>query len=397
MSALDEACRLIAIPSVTGREGPIASYLKDRLAALGCRVRVHEAAPERFNVYAELGPGWGSGLDSMPSPGASRDRPALLFHGHIDTVPPHGMEDPFVPRIEAGQVYGRGSVDQKGGIAAVLAAVESLIDSGAALRRTLALAFVIDEESEHRGSMALREMGVQADFGVVTEPTGLRLGVGCKGTAPILVHVQGRAAHGCRPWLGENAVLAGMEIAQALMAMEMPSALLDGIGEARGSINLGKIEGGRAYNIVADTCDIWFDRRTLPGETQWTVLEEFKETIKACEASTRTKVSAAIARPDWNWEPIRQRGLLSACTAMGDPSLERLRDAIRSVTGEEPAAFFTDGYQEMDFLINDLGMNAIQYGPGDSSLCHTDGEHLDIAQLEACAKVYAAMALAMCG
>jgi acetylornithine deacetylase/succinyl-diaminopimelate desuccinylase len=405
MSVLDEVCRLIEIPSVTGEEGAIARYLEKRLAGTGCQTRIHEAAPGRFNVYAEL-PGAKSGASSAsgtpnasgaPNASSAPDRPALLFHGHIDTVPPHGMENPFAPRIEAGQVFGRGSVDQKGGIAAVITAFESLISSNVALVRPVALVCVIDEESEHRGSMALRDMGIEADFGVVTEPTGLKLGIGCKGTAPILVHVQGRAAHGCRPWLGENAVMAGLEIAQSLMAMEMPRKTLEGIGEVVGSINLGKIEGGRAYNIVADTCDIWFDRRTIPGETQWTVLKEFKERIEACEASTRTKVEARIARPDWHWEPIQNRGLISACTAMADPNVSCIAQAHQSVLGDEPKTFFTDGYQEMDFLINDLGMNAVQYGPGDSSLCHTDHEHLDIAQLESCVKVYAAMTAALCG
>lgn len=383
MNVLEEVKKLIAIRSVTGNEAEIALYLEGRLKGLGCQTRIFEAGAGRFNVYAQFG-------------GEPLAVPGLLFHAHMDTVPPHGMDSPFVPREEDGQVYGRGSVDQKGGIAAVVSAFQTLIASGAGLSKPVALVCVIDEESEHRGSMALKNMGITAEFGVVTEPTGLKLGIGCKGTAPILVHVKGKAAHGCRPWLGENAVLAGMDLARLLMDRPLPAKNLPGIGEVKGSLNLGKMDGGRAYNIVADTCDIWFDRRLIPGETQADVLAQFRETIASYKARPGISLSAEIARPDWNWDPIKRRGLLPALTDMQDKTIEMLKDAHRSVTGKDPTLFFTDGYQEMDFLVNDLGINAVQYGPGDSSLCHTDNEHLDIGQLEQCARVYARMIELLC-
>ncbi len=384
MTALGIAKDLVAIPSVTGGEAAIARHLERLLSGLGCTATLHQAAENRFNLYVRYG-------------GDPEAKPGILFHGHMDTVPPHGMEAPFVPRVGDGQLYGRGSVDQKGGIAATVAALGGIIASGKKLSKPVALVFVIDEESEHRGSMALKEMGVDAEFGVVTEPTGLRLGIGCKGTAPILVRVKGKAAHGCRPWLGENAVLAGMEITRMLMGTELPVRDIPGIGEAGGTLNLGKIEGGRAYNIVADVCEIWFDRRLVPGETQADALGQFRKVIAAYPARSGVSVTAEIARPDWNWEPIKRRGLLPALTDMDDAALVSIKEAHRDATGADPVLFFTDGYQEMDFLVNDLGINAVQYGPGDSSLCHTDDEHLDIAQLESCVKVYQRMIERLCG
>jgi acetylornithine deacetylase/succinyl-diaminopimelate desuccinylase-like protein len=384
MTALDIARELVAIPSVTGGEAAIAVYLERMLAGLGCSTTLREVAENRFNLYARYG--------------GERDvRPGILFHGHMDTVPPHGMNSPFVPREEGGQLYGRGSVDQKGGIAAAVAAIGELVASGRRLAKPVGLVLVIDEESEHRGSMALKEMGIDAEFGVVTEPTGLKLGIGCKGTAPILVRVKGRAAHGCRPWLGENAVLAGMEITRLLMGMELPVCTIPGLGEARGTLNLGKIEGGRAYNIVADTCEIWFDRRLIPGETQADALGQFMKTIASYPARPGVSISAEIARPDWNWAPIKSRGLLPAMTDMTDGRLALIKGAHRDAMGHEPTLFFTDGYQEMDFLVNDLGINAVQYGPGDSSLCHTDNEHLDLGQLQSCVLVYQHMIERLCG
>lgn len=384
MTALDIAKDLVAIPSVTGSEADIAKYLEHLLLDLGCSVSLHQAAENRFNLYARYGGDQGA-------------RPGILFHGHLDTVPPHGMDAPFVPRVEGGQLYGRGSVDQKGGIAATVAAVEGIIASGRKLSKPVGIVFVIDEESEHRGSMALKAMGIDAEFGVVTEPTGLRLGIGCKGTAPILVRIKGKAAHGCRPWLGENAVLAGMEITRMLLAVDLPARGIPGIGEAKGTLNLGKIEGGRAYNIVADTCELWFDRRLVPGETQADALEQFRKVIASYPARPGVSVTAEIARPDWNWEPIKRRGLMPALTDLGDAALGLVKEAHTAAMGAEPVLFFTDGYQEMDFLVNDLGINAVQYGPGDSSLCHTDNEHLDIAQLESCVGVYHHMIERLCG
>jgi acetylornithine deacetylase/succinyl-diaminopimelate desuccinylase len=384
MTALDIARDLVAIPSVTGGEAEIARHLERLLSALGCSVSLHQAAENRFNLYATYG-------------GDPEARPGILFHGHLDTVPPHGMEEPFVPRVEDGQLFGRGSVDQKGGIAATVAAVGGIIASGRRLSKPVGIVFVIDEESEHRGSMALKAMGVDAGFGIVTEPTGLRLGIGCKGTAPILVRIKGKAAHGCRPWLGENAVLAGMEVTRMLMQMELPTQDIPGIGEAKGTLNLGKIEGGRAYNIVADACEIWFDRRLVMGETQADALEQFRKVIGSYPARPGVSVTAEIARPDWNWEPIKRRGLMPALTDMGDTALGLVKEAHKAAIGTDPVLFFTDGYQEMDFLVNDLGINAVQYGPGDSSLCHTDNEHLDIAQLDSCARVYQHMIERLCG
>ena len=183
--------------------------------------------------------------------------------------------------------------------------------------------------------MALAEMGIDAEFGVVTEPTGLKLGIGCKGTAPILVHIDGKAAHGCRPWLGRNAVLAGMDLARLIMAMPMPEVEIPGIGMARGSINLGKMEGGKAYNIVADSCEIWFDRRTVPGEDQWKALQEFQTAIASYIPEPDINISVSIARPDWNWEPIQKRGLRPAATDMQDPRFEIVKKAHSSVMGSE--------------------------------------------------------------
>jgi acetylornithine deacetylase/succinyl-diaminopimelate desuccinylase-like protein len=108
-------------------------------------------------------------------------------------------------------------------------------------------------------------------------------------------------------------------------------------------------------------------------------------------------IETEIARPDWDWEPIKKRGLLPALTDMRSKTVDEMKKAHEIELGSLPELFFTDGYQEMDFLINDLGINAVQYGPGNSSLCHTDEENLDIKQLERCSRVYLNMIRLLCG
>jgi len=383
LKAVEEVRKLISIQSVTGNEKELAFYLEERFRSLGCRTELFEAAPGRFNVTAFFG-------------GDESAKTGLLFHGHLDTVAAYKMHKPFIPEEKDGHIHGRGSVDQKGGIAAVISAFEAVIASGTGLEKPVGFAGVIDEESEHRGSMSLKEMGIDAEYAVVTEPTGLKLGIGCKGTAPIRIQVDGKAAHGCRPWLGINAIRIAMDIARDIFEEEPPECEIEGIGTVRASWNLGRIEGGDAYNIVADSCSLWFDRRLVPGETQEQVKAQVSRIIDKYRAES-VRVDAEIARPDWNWEPIRERGLLPALTDRDSRIVDCMKKSHLKVEKQEPPVFFTDGYQEMDFLVNDLGIESIQYGPGDSSLCHTDNEKLSISDLSTCTEVYTDLIRRICG
>ncbi|MCK5250159.1 MAG: ArgE/DapE family deacylase [Spirochaetaceae bacterium] len=382
--SIEEVKKLISIQSITGNEKELALYLEQRFKAIGCRTSLYEADHDRFNITAII-------------EADNTEKPGLLFYGHLDTVPEYNMVHPFHPKEIDGFILGRGSVDQKGGLAAVLSAFEACKESNIKLKKSVGFIGVIDEESEHRGSMALSDMKIEAEYAVVTEPTALKLGVGCKGTAPIKIEIKGRQAHGCRPWLGVNAILIGMEITRDLMSEELPEYNIEGVGRVKASWNLGKIEGGDAYNIVADRCNLWFDRRLVPGETQEQVREKVDRTIDKYRMRNAVIVNAEIARPDWNWEPIKKRGLLPALTESNSKIVEYMKKSHKKIEKQEPVVFFTDGYQEMDFLVNDYGIESIQYGPGDSSLCHTDNEKLSIADLTKCTDVYLELIHLICG
>jgi acetylornithine deacetylase/succinyl-diaminopimelate desuccinylase len=372
--------QIVRQSSVNGSEGPLGRLLAQRLADAGLEVTLDEVAPDRFNVLAFL-----RGADPAVS---------LLFHGHIDTVPFGNMPDPLSARVQGDHLWGRGAVDQKGGVAASVMAVTAIAKAGLRLDRSLGLALVVDEESEHRGSMALVESGLEAEMAVVTEPSDLRLVIGCKGTLPFQIRVAGRAAHGCRPWLGMNAVHQAFRVVEALDRLDFASYRVPDVGMVRGSLNLGVIEGGRAYNIVPDECLLWFDRRFVPGENAQSVLAEVQAVLdRLATEDPAVQSQLSVARPDWDWAPIEGRGLLPAIT----PADGRIRGMVtrhhQAVLGSPPELYFTDGYNEMDFLVNDLGIPTVQYGPGDGRLCHTDDEALSIPQLLQAVQVYARVAL----
>jgi acetylornithine deacetylase/succinyl-diaminopimelate desuccinylase-like protein len=183
-------------------------------------------------------------------------------------------------------------------------------------------------------------------------------------------------------------------VVTALEELDYPEYTVPEYGLVKGSLNLGVIEGGRAYNIVPDECLLWFDRRTVPGEEQESVLEAVQAILdRLAEAEPPVESTLSIARPDWDWDPIRERGLRPAVTPANTPIQDMVARCHLAVVGRPVEVYFTDGYNEMDFLINDLGIPTVQYGPGDSHLCHTDEERLSIPQLLSATRVYVGLAL----
>jgi acetylornithine deacetylase/succinyl-diaminopimelate desuccinylase family protein len=382
---VDLAADLIRFASPVGEEQALGRHLASYLAAMGLVVSVREVDRGRSNILAVL-------------PGGEQDHVGLLFHGHMDTIPFLHMADPLSGEIIEGHIWGRGSVDQKGGLAAAIAAIQALSESRVPLRKGVALAAVVDEESEHRGSYALAEDGIKADLAIVTEPSDLQLMIGHKGTVPARITVHGRQAHGSTPWLGTNAIEHAARVVDALARLESKSLEVPGIGRIQGSVNIGLIQGGTAYNNVPDRCDIYLDRRTVPGEDQASVLTEIQAILDdLAAADPKFSARVQIDRPDWTWPAIKARGLNPAVTLGETPLTRVLAAAHEQVTGQALEVGYYNGYLDMDFLVNDLSIPTVNYGPGADELSHTDEERLDVSQLLAAARVYALAAWKLCG
>ncbi len=198
------------------------------------------------------------------------DAPALVLHGHLDVVP--GTAEQFRAQVEGDRLFGRGSYDMKGAVAAMMLVMRDAREQdGVRLR----LGIVSDEESEEekdRGSDALVADGFTGEFAITGEPTNLQVGVQAKGVLAIRLGISGRSAHGATPWLGDNAIVKAIEVFRAIESLpfaRQSSELFD-----RPSINLGRIWGGDALNRVPDSCVIDVDVRFLPEQDPKEILAQ---------------------------------------------------------------------------------------------------------------------------
>lgn len=366
-------------------EANAVDFLADACRKAGVQVTLEEVVPGRPNLYCVL-PGEEDGI-------------GLSFLGHTDTVPFLGMKDPLSGGIENGYIWGRGGVDMKGGVAASVQAIIALAQSGVRLRKGVAVWAVIDEESEHRGAYALEQGKFSADACIVTEPSNMHLLLGCKGTAPIRIDFTGVLAHASNPWLGVNAIEMASRVVLALTKLEPKQVYLRELDMTiRGSLNVGVIRGGTQYNNVADACSLFLDRRMVPGETQGSVLAEIDHLLSQFAAEDpQFKARAEISRPDWHWEPIRERGLNPAYTPAVSQVAQAVQTAYRSLFEEDVALGYTHGYMDMDFTINGLNIPTVNFGPGETKFAHTVDERLGVSDLLAATRVYAMTALQLAG
>ena len=345
-----------------------AEAVAAHMRKLGLDVHLQEAAPGRPNVIGVL---------DGSSPGRS-----LMFCGHIDTVGVEGMRSPFDPREIDGRLYGRGSQDMKGGIAAMIDAARVASERGLRAGR-LIVAVVVDEEYESIGADALvREWS--ADAGVVTEPTDLKIGVAHKGFAWLEIETRGRAAHGSRPADGVDAivrmgrVLGQLEALDRQLQSRSPHPKL-GVASLHASI----IAGGRELSSYPDICRLQMERRTIPGESESTPEEEVRNCLERLRAEDATFESAArvnFARPPYE-------------IAEDHPVPDALGRAARA-TGVNATrvgmSFWTDAA-----VLGAAGTPSVLFGPGGAGL-HSTEEYVTIAEVIACRDVLATLALDWC-
>ncbi|MGQ0560696.1 MAG: M20/M25/M40 family metallo-hydrolase [Gemmatimonadota bacterium] len=337
-SVLELLQQLIRIPSVNPDLAPgegtgeraLAEFARDWLVERGVAAWLDEAAPGRFNTVAEAGTGGG---------------PTLVACGHIDTVQTSGMTiPPFDPRLDGTRVYGRGSYDMKGGVAAIMAATAAL--SQRALAGQFMAALVADEEY---GSLGAQDFvrRYPADACVVLEPTerGMQeLVTAHKGFVWLEIVTRGRAAHGSRWNEGASAVAAMAPVIVALDEYDrcvLRKRTHPLLGPA--SMHAAVVTGGSAFSTYAAECRLKVERRTLPDESPEQVLAEVRGL-----AGPATEVSVVLAQP--------------ALEAGADSRIVRTAHAaLQKVTGVEPA---TAGvWYWMDAaLFAQAGMETVNFG-----------------------------------
>jgi acetylornithine deacetylase len=339
-------------------EAEAAEIARASLASAGLDVVLQEAVPGRANVIGVL---------EGRQPG-----PTVMFCGHLDTVGVEGMTDPFVPRIDRGRLYGRGSQDMKGGVAAMIAAAGTLASRWT--RGRLVVAAVVDEEHMSVGAEALvRDW--RADMAIVTEPTDLQMAIGHKGFAWVEVVTKGRAAHGSRPAEGRDAI-ARMGRVLALLETrdrELQAAKPDPI-QGTGSLHASIIGGGRELSSYPDRCTLVYERRTVGVED---------ETVVQSEAQA---IVDKLSRADPEFQAtVRLTGHRAPyCLDAAHPLARTLGDALaRAGRPNAPVGmtFWTDAA-----ILGGAGIPALLFGPGGAGL-HSTTEYVTLDDVYTCRDV----------
>ncbi len=343
--------------------------MSEELVALATRLIGYDTSePETVSEAAGFVKGWLEargieaardevrGLPVLRAEVGPQGAPTVVLHGHLDVVP--GRAGQFDPRVEGDRLYGRGSYDMKGALAAMLLTTAATRDQDQVRVR---LGIVGDEESEEeaeRGSDHLVDSGFLGDFAITGEPTDLHIGVEAKGVLALRLEVGGTAAHGATPWLGDNAVLNALDVFRSIESLPFArhsSELFD-----RPSINLGRIWGGDALNKVPDRCVIDVDIRYLPDQDPAGVLEEVRGIGGAEVAPLFTRPPAIVDRDS--------------------AAVRALREAA-SAHHEEPMSVGRDGASDAVSFLR-VGVPAVEFGPVGAGH-HGPEEWVSIASLEA--------------
>jgi acetylornithine deacetylase/succinyl-diaminopimelate desuccinylase-like protein len=349
-------------PEIVG-ERRYAEHVREQLRALSLDAEL-VGTGERVSVLAEAR--------------ARSPIDTVLVASHLDTVPVDGMEiDPFDPRIERGRLLGRGSCDTKAGMAALLAALESVLSRGT-LRRNV---IVVGEADEELGSVGVADVqralgGRRPDWVLATEPTSLQLVTQHKGIALARLVARGVACHSSDPAAGRNAIVS---ISRAVLALDELAGELAAAPHPRlgsGSMSVGLVRGGQAANIVPDEAWLLCDRRLLPGEDADGVRGDIEAALSARGIDDVEVVACNVEKPALS-TPDDDAGVYAcqaALAANGHP------------TATATAAFGTDAG-----VFAEHGVPGVVFGPGSIAQAHTSREYVDVAEVEAATAFYVSL------
>jgi acetylornithine deacetylase len=319
--------QLIDIPSLTGDEKSVGEFLATHLATLGYNVEQQSITSDRFNVIATTG-----------------EPPHIVFSTHMDTVPP------FIASSEDGEfIYGRGSCDAKGIIAAQIFAAERLRQSG---MNNVGLLFTVDEELSSHGAQAANKhpLARECRYLINGEPTDNRLATGTKGSLRLILTTAGRAAHSAYPEAGESAIEKLLDILQDIRAIDWPS---DGFfGDT--TCNIGVLNGGTRPNVIPDHARAELQIRLA------TDIEQIKPLIEKAVAG-RAHVEYASAH-----DPVRLF------------SIPGFDDCVVRFTTDVP-------------YLSNWG-KPLLLGPGSIFDAHTEHEKISKSELERAIDLYVALA-----
>jgi acetylornithine deacetylase len=389
---------LVRIPSVTGSEEAVSDWLAGALRGIP-GVAIERLAPDPATVRADRDwPGEEMARTALPIVVGRLGRAGgrrIVLVGHTDVVPPGDPSswsvDPWAGRVADGELYGRGACDMKGGVAAILAAVRGVVDSGltGVLAGEVVVAFVPSEEDGGQGMLAAIRAGVTGDLAVITEPSNLDVVVAHAGAITFRLNVPGRAAHASQRREGVSALDKLWVLARALEADETrrnaaeTDPLMTAIGLPYPTI-LGIVSGGEWASTVIDR---------VVADGRYGV--RLGQTPTEAEVELRACITAACAADDFLRDHPASIEIVggrfgSARVRSDHPLPVGLARVAQAVTGRRTALVGEPYGADMRLLVNQGGTPTVIFGPGDVRLAHSADERVPLAEVEACARVLAA-------
>ena len=360
MKAVDIAKELIKFDTSgpPTQEQPCAEWIKAYLDDLGFETQLQVVEPGRANIIAKYGVGKG---------------PGLVLSGHIDVVLAGDPElwkisGPFEPVVKDGFLYGRGSCDMKGPDACMIQAAEELLDHD--FKKQLTLAFTAGEDTG--GWFVDRVISDKlvtpkdASFGVIGEPSMMKIIPAHKGAGGAHVMIHGKAAHSSRPELGINAIQKSADFLLELRGLQKMLNQKQHPLLGPTTVECTIINGGFKENIIPDQSQLALNFRFIPGH-------EAPETSKKWLIGIIKKLSEKD--PDFNAEIIDHRASIPLDVPLDSPVVKILKDIL----GSEPvgAPYYTEAVS-----YTKAGIPTVICGPGSIDQAHTPDEYISLEQME---------------
>jgi acetylornithine deacetylase len=298
-----------------------------------------------------------------------------MLNGHLDVVGVEGMTHaPFEPVVKDGRLFGRGSTDMKGGVAAMCVAAREALHEG--IDGEIIITAVIDEEYASLGTRAVLDAGIRANAAIVTEPTRLSIAPAHRGFAWATIDIDGRAAHGSRYDTGVDAITAAALILAELETLQrdvFPTRQHPLLG--RPSLHASTIRGGTGLSTYPAHCTVEIERRTIPGESDTTF---------------RAELDAACARVCARMRGVETTIHMTNAQGPSDVAADApiVQTLVRAMADEQiPAAIKGMSAWTDCALLNAAGIPAVCFGPGDITLAHADEEYISVDEINAATRV----------
>ena len=369
------AQELIKIPSdETAGEKEVCEYLESFLKSLGMKVRLQEVLPNRPNIIAEvIGDEVGK---------------SIMFNGHVDTVPIGDIKkwsmDPYSAIIKDNKLFGRGSTDMKGAIASMIIAMKFIMNNVEKFNGKIIFTGVMAEDTTGLGTQKIVEENIKTDMAVVGEPSDEKIYRAHKGTMWFNLSTYGKLEHSSESNSeSNNAIINMMKLIMEINEISKELETIENNLVGHPSINIGLIDGGTKQNMIADSCRISIDRRTLPEEKTDEILDKLRIRLDGLRSlDDRLTFDLEI-------DTIRE----AVEVVESEQIVQEVKNALNKVINKNPTISGMKATTDMSILVNQGNIPSVIYGPGFIKQAHTVDEFIEVKRLVESSQVYAEILL----